>query len=380
MQFKRPEHKINLNPLQRGGILTKEAREALIEFADGYSVCDFCPGRVDWIEKPNINKFVHEKLPEFLGCDEARTTTGAREAKFMVMHSLAKKDSWIVVDDNAHYSTIIAAERAGLKIAKVESSGKPEYRINPENYAEKIEETKKKGEIILSLITYPDGNYGNLPDAKKIVKISHQYDIPILMNCAYSIGRMPIKMNKFKADFIVGSGQKSMSASGPIGVLGVSKEWKDIIFRPSKYYPKKEVECLGCTSRGASIITMMASFPKVKERIKKWEEEVKKARDFSKKMEELGIKQLGEKPHHHDLMFFESEILYQISKRHKKKGFFLYHELKKRRIIGIKPGLTRNFKLSTYQLTKKELDYVVDSFSEIIKIYLKTLTPQVFSY
>lgn len=370
MQLKRPEHEITLNPLQRGGILTKEARDALIEFADGYSVCDFCPGRVDWIEKPNIKNFVHEELPEFLGCDEARTTNGAREAKFAVMHSLvrkAKKTPWIVVDENAHYSTIVAAERAGLKIAKVENSGEPEYKIDPENYAKKIEETKKKGEIVLSLVTYPDGNYGNLPDAKKIVKISHDYDTPILMNCAYSIGRMPVKMRKFGADFIVGSGQKSMASSGPIGVLGVSEEWKDTIFRTSKYYPKKEVECLGCTTRGASIITMMASFPKVKERIKKWEEEVNKARDFSKRMEKLGIKQLGEKPHHHDLMFFDSEILYNISKKHKKKGFFLYHELKKRGIIGIKPGLTRNFKLSTYQIPKEKLDYVVNSFEDIIK-------------
>ncbi len=367
MQLKRPEHDINLNPLQRGGILTKEARDALVEFADGYSVCDFCPGRVDLIKTPNIKNFIHEELPEFLGCDEVRTTNGAREAKFAVMHSLAKKGAWVIIDGNAHYSTIVAAERAGLKIAKVERSGEPKYKINPENYASKIEEIRKKEKIVLSLVTYPDGNYGNLPDAKKIVNISHAYDIPVLMNCAYSIGRMPIKMKKYKADFIVGSGQKSMASSGPIGILGVSKEWKDTIFRTSKYYPKKELELLGCTTRGASIITLMASFPKVKERVERWDEEVNKAREFSKKMEELGIKQLGEKPHHHDLMFFDSEVLYEISKKHKKRGFFLYQELKKKGIIGIKPGLTRNFKLSTYQIPKKKLDYVIDSFQEIIE-------------
>ena len=35
---------INLMPLQTGGILTDAAREALVEFGDGYSVCDFCLG------------------------------------------------------------------------------------------------------------------------------------------------------------------------------------------------------------------------------------------------------------------------------------------------------------------------------------------------
>ncbi len=31
---------INLNPIQRSGILTPEARQALLEFGDGYSTCD----------------------------------------------------------------------------------------------------------------------------------------------------------------------------------------------------------------------------------------------------------------------------------------------------------------------------------------------------
>ena len=44
--FKR-EHKnlINLMPLQTGGILTDAAREALLEFADGYSTKEVKDGR-----------------------------------------------------------------------------------------------------------------------------------------------------------------------------------------------------------------------------------------------------------------------------------------------------------------------------------------------
>jgi Sep-tRNA:Cys-tRNA synthetase len=48
---------INLNPLQTGGILTKEARRALIEWGDGYSICDFCQGRLDEIKNPPIADF-----------------------------------------------------------------------------------------------------------------------------------------------------------------------------------------------------------------------------------------------------------------------------------------------------------------------------------
>jgi len=56
---------INLDPIQTGGKLTEAAKKVLAEFGDGYSVCDFCPGRLDLIEKPNVKEFIHNTLPEF---------------------------------------------------------------------------------------------------------------------------------------------------------------------------------------------------------------------------------------------------------------------------------------------------------------------------
>uniref|UniRef100_A0A7J2TIJ7 O-phospho-L-seryl-tRNA:Cys-tRNA synthase n=1 Tax=Archaeoglobus fulgidus TaxID=2234 RepID=A0A7J2TIJ7_ARCFL len=356
---------INIDPLQTGGKLTEEAKRALIEWGDGYSVCDFCTGKLDEIRNPPIHDFVHKTLPEFIGCDVARITTGAREAKFAVMHSLAKKDAWIVIDSNAHYSSFVSAERAKLNIAEVPNSGYPDFLISAEKFAEVLEETKRKGEVVLALITYPDGNYGNLPDVKKIAKICQDYDVPLLVNAAYAIGRMPIKLKEIGADFIVGSGHKSMASSGPIGVLGMKAEWEEVVLRKSSRFKNKEIELLGCTARGASIITMMASFPAVKERVKRWEDEVRKARYFSAKMEEMGIIQLGEKPHNHDLMFFQAEKLYEMSKSMKDGRFFLYRELKRRGIHGIKPGLTRFFKLSTYGLSYEEVEAVLTAFREI---------------
>ena len=361
---------INIDPLQTGGKLTKEARQALLEWGDGYSVCDYCTtGRLDEIQTPPIHDFIHNQLPKFLGCDVARVTNGAREAKFAVMHSLTKKDAWVVMDSNCHYSSYVAAERAGLNIALVPKTEYPDYTITPENFAQTIEETKKKGEIVLALLTYPDGNYGNLPDVRRIAKICSQYDVPLLVNGAYAVGRMPVSLKETGADFIVGSGHKSMAASGPIGVLGMKEEWAEVVLRKSEKYRNKEVELLGCTARGATIVTLIASFPHVRERVKRWGEEVEKARDFAKGMEELGIKQLGDKPHNHDLMFFHAEVLYEISKKAKGGRFFLYRELKSRRIHGIKPGLTRYFKLSTYGLSREQVDYVLSAFKEIVEKY-----------
>ncbi len=362
----------NLDPLQRGGILSKEARKILDEWADGYSVCDYCSGSLDRIKNPPIEEFVHKILPKFLGTDIARLTNGAREGKFLLMHSVAKEGAHVVMDQNAHYSTYVAAERARLKIKLVPNSRYPEYKINADDYTKVIEEVKNEtGKFpVLALLTYPDGSYGNLPDAKAVGKICNEYKIPFLLNGAYSVGRMKINASDFNANFIVGSGHKSMAASGPIGVLGAKKEYEEILFRKSEKYKIKEIEQLGCTARGLPIITLMASFPHVYERVKHYDEEVRKARYFSEKLGNLGIMLLGQKPHEHDLMFFESQTLFEISQKHKRGRFFLYDELKKRGIIGIKPGLTKNFKLSTYLLSDEEIKKIVEAFEEIVNLNL----------
>ena len=359
---------INIDPLQRGGILTEEARQALVEWGDGYSVCDFCSGVLDMIKTPPIHDFVHKALPEFLGVDEARVTNGARESKFAIMHAMAEKGDWIVLDQSAHYTSFVAAQRAGLNVKVVPNSGSPDYHIAPEAYSAAIQEVINESgrPPVLGLVTYPDGNYGNLPDAIQIAAICHEHEVPLILNGAYAVGKMPVNARELGADFIVGSGHKSMASSGPIGVMGVSEQYSEKLFKKSPTHKVKEIELLGCTARGATIMTMLASFPTVVERTKHWDQEVDKARWFSSKLEQLGLNQLGQKPHNHDLMFFEAPILFEMSQTAKDGRYFLYKELKARNIHGIKPGLTKYFKLSTYGLPESELKVVVDAFDEII--------------
>ena len=361
------QHKglINLMPLQTGGLLTDAARKALIEFGDGYSVCDFCEGSLCNVTNPPIRDFVTEILPQFLGCEVATITHGAREAKFMVMHSLTKPGDSIIVDASKHYTTVVAAERAGLNIIEVPNSGHPEFIVDVNEYAPLIRQHAPK----LILLTYPDGNYGNLPDAKRLGAIAQEYNIPYVLNGAYAVGRLPISMDEIGADFVIGSGHKSMASTGPAGVLGMKKKWEESVLRKSGKYGKKEIELLGCTIRGVPLITLMASFPYVKERVEHWDEQVSKAQWFSVELEKLGFEQLGEKPHRHDLLHFDTPTLYQISKRVRERGFFLYKELKERGIWGPQPGLAKSFKLSTFAADMQQLALVVDSFKAILNKY-----------
>jgi len=352
-------------PLQTGGLLTDAARKALIEFGDGYSVCDFCEGILCNVINPPIRDFVQALLPQFLGCEVATITHGAREAKFMVMHSLAKPGDSIIVDASKHYTTVVAAERAGLNIIEVPNSGHPGFKVDVNEYAPLIKQHTPK----LILLTYPDGNYGNLPDAKRLGEIAQEYNIPYVLNGAYAVGRLPIRMNEIGADFIIGSGHKSMASAGPAGVLGMKKKWEETVLRKSGKYGKKEIELLGCTIRGVPLITLMASFPYVKERVKHWDEQVSKAQWFSAELEKLGFEQLGEKPHRHDLLHFDTPALYEISKRVRERGFFLYKELKERGIWGPQPGLAKSFKLSAFAADRQQLALVIDSFKAILNKY-----------
>ncbi len=363
------EEYININPLQTGGRTYPDTRKAIVSYIDGYSICDWCKGALGITDRPPVREFLDD-VSKFLGMDYTMLTNGCREAKFAVLHALTKPEDAIVVDSNRHYSTYVAAERAGVKVYDVPSNGYPEYRINPDNYAVVIGNVKKETGSLpkLVLLTHVDGNYGNLVDAEKVARICHEYGIPFLLNAAYSSGRMHINGKKIGADFIAASGHKSWAAGGGnIGLLSVAGQWKDKIITYSRKYEIKPLEIIGCSSRGSATIALMASFPYVKERVNHWNKEVENSRGLMKELECLGINQIGVKPTEHDLNFVESEVLFRISEIHKKKHFYLYYELKDRGIVGIKPGLTRNFKFSTYGKTEEQIKHLAWAFKDIVE-------------
>lgn len=370
---------INLNPIQRGGVLTGEARKAVLEFADGYSVCDYCfESRVDLVKNPPINNLTAD-IAEFLNMDDIRFTAGCRHAKWAVMHMVAEPGQTIVLDSLAHYTSYLAAEANHLKVVEVPHSGYPEFTIDPQGYAEKFEEVERKTGSLpaLALLTHVDYRYGNVADAKAVGKICKEYDVPFLLNTAYSSGVMPVDGKRLGVDFICGSGHKSWAASAPIGILATTYEWNQQVFDKStirgdwsgRGFTKKEVALFGCSPVfGAPLISLMASFPAVVERVKHWDEEVEKARYLASQLERIeGFHQMGVKPTEHTLVAFETLPFYEIAGTTKKRGYFLYHELKKRKIIGIHPGMSKSFKLNTFGLSWPQVKYVANAFLEIAR-------------
>jgi len=385
---------IIINPIMTGGLIPKRTWEKLIEenwLNVGYSVCFDCiKGQSSLISKPPIRDFLSE-VAEFLGGDIAHHTFGCRTAQFAVMRTISnyvKREgaedhtNIVLVDSLCHYTTVVAAEMTGLRLAEAPHSGHPEYRIFADGFRQKIEEIKSKTGKLPGLVavTHVEPYHGNLNPAEEVGKIAEEYGIPYMVNAAYTAGVMPLNMKDLHADFLTASAHKSMASLAPLGFLVANHEWAGRVFKESKVrtelsgrsFKNKIPNIFGCSIGGIPLISAMYSFVHVVERVSRWEEEVAKTRWFIKEMKKMdGIRLIGEEPHNHHLLHFETPIFWEISKRHKRRGFFLAEEMIKRGIVGLQRGLSKHIKLSLYGLEWNQVKKVRDAFFEIAEKYVK---------
>ena len=380
------EEYINIHPLQRGGILTVEAYKAMIAYGDGYSLCDNClKGRIDQIENPPVAEFLKDTA-RFLNTDHVMPTGAARDSKRIVMQSLVKKypeRKTVVIDSLAHYTTYLAAEINQLNVKEVPNKGYPTFEIESHDYEKVINNIIKEDnqKPLLVILTHVDYKYGNVNDPKPIGEICKKFDIPFLLNAAYSAGVLPVDCNSNNIDFISCSGHKSMAASGPIGLLGFSEQFYDDIMSTSeiqgdissKSFPNKVCSFLGCPPvYGVPLITLMASFPSVVKRTQKAnaEEESKKINYVIEEIKKIkGIEVLGKLPKIHPLTNLKTDSFSKIAQTHPRKGFFIRDEFKERGIIGLSPGISKELKFNTYGLTWEQVNYLTSTFLEIAEKY-----------
>jgi len=358
----------------------------VIAYGDGYSTCDACrkPFRLDKISRPGIAEF-HEDLAKFVNMDQARVMPGARRGFQAVAGTLVGKGDSVIVSALAHYTEFLAVENAGGIVKEVPLDGN--NIVTAEATAEKIEEVKAAtGKLpVLVMIVHFDYQFANEHEITGIGRVAHQYDIPFLYNGAYTVGVMPVDGKKIGADFVVGSGHKSMASVAPSGVLAMTEEWIPKTLRTTamvgdltkRKFGIKEVEMLGCTLMGGTLLSMMASFPAVKERTLHWDEEVAKSTFFIDRLLKItGSRVLSEYPRKHSLTKVDTTGSFDtVAQTHKRRGFYLSDELSSRGIAGEFAGATRTWKLNTYGLSWKKIHYLADAFTEIAEKYEIPVSP-----
>jgi Sep-tRNA:Cys-tRNA synthetase len=380
------EEFINIHPIQRGGILTPEAYKALVSFGDGYSLCDNClKGRIDKIEKPPVVDFLKD-MAAYLKIDNVMPTAAARRSKQIAMQVLSKRypeRRTVVLDSLAHYTTYLAIETNNLKAKEVPNEGYPEFRLEAEEYEAIIKEViaEEGHPPLLVVLTHVDYKYGNYNDPKPFGEICNKHEIPFLLNAAYSGGVLPIDCNKGYIDFIACSGHKSMAASGPIGILGFKdKYYNDVMIHSkiegnltNKSFHNKICTFMGCPPvYGAPLITLMASFPTIVKRTQKKyvDEESKKANYIIEKIQKIAeLKVLGKQPTIHPLTNVETPCFEKVAQNHQRRGFFLRDEFKERGILGLLPGISKEIKFNTFNLTWEQVRHFATSFLEIAEKY-----------
>ena len=379
-----------IHPIMTGGLVPEDTQKRLFEedwTGIGYSVCFDClKGRSSLVSKPPIGKFLDD-VADFFGGDRAEHTFGCRGAQFAVMKTISdyvesSEDhaKIVLADPLCHYTTVITAEAAGLRIAEPPHDGHPGYRVESEGFRQKIEEIKKETGRMpgLIVVTHVEPYHGNLNPAEEVGEIAEEYGIPYMVNAAYTAGIMPVSMKELRANFLTVSAHKSMASLGPLGFLVTNHQWTDKAFKTSeamaegsgRTWKTKIPSIFGCSIGGVPLISAMYSFPHVVERVERWDETLEKVQWFIREMEKIdGVRLVGERPHRHHLLHFETPIFWEISKRHRRKGFFLAEEMIKRGIVGLHRGLSKTIKLSLHGLEWDEVRKVRDAFHEIAEKY-----------
>ena len=370
---------INIDPIQAGGRLTVDAQKAALAYSDGYSVCDNClkPFRLDYINKPPIADF-HRDCAEWLNMDAVRLVPGARRGFQAVASSIVEKGDPVLVTALSHYTEFVSLEQSGADIHEIPKDDL--NHITADNAAARIEDvTRKTGKTpSILFVEHVDYQYGNVHEIAGIAKVAHQYDIPVLLNGAYSVGVMPVDGKALGVDFVIGSGHKSMAAPAPSGLVATTDEYADIVFRTTqakgditgRTFGIKEVEMMGCTLMGVTVIGLMASFPAVKERVLHWDREVKNSNTVVDALSAIeGTRVESDMPREHTLTRINTvDSFDMVAQIHKKRGYFLSHALKKEGIIGVIPGSTRVWKFNTYGLTDAQVDHLCNAFQEIARV------------
>lgn len=369
---------INIDPIQVGGRLTADAMKAIIAYGDGYSVCDQCrkPFRLDYIKTPPVDLF-HRDLASFVNMDIARVVPGARRGFQAVADAFVAPGDPVLITALSHYTEILAIEGRSGVIREIPKNA--QNSITADAAADKIDEvTKEFGHPpVLLFLDHFDYQFGNCHDIRNIIKIAHQYDIPVLYNGAYTVGIMEVDGKAFGADFVVGSGHKSMAAPAPSGMLATTDEWAGKVFRTTaaktdvtgRTFGIKEIGMMGCTLMGVTLIGLMASFPHVRERVKHWDRELahgQKVVDALMSVEGTIVR--SEYPRKHTLTRVDTTGSFdRVAQSHKKRGFFFSSALKEKGIAGIIPGATKVWKFNTYGMTDSQAEYLAAAFRDIAR-------------
>lgn len=152
-------------------------------------------------------------------------THGATESINLLAHSFGlefiREGDEIIISEMEHHSNLIPwqvmcqQKQALLKIIPLDDKGELKTKTLTKLISEKTK---------LISLTYVSNVLGTINPIRKIIKLAHENNIPVMIDGAQAIQHLPIDVQELDCDFFVFSGHKIYAETG-IGVLYGKEEW-----------------------------------------------------------------------------------------------------------------------------------------------------------
>ena len=204
--------------------------DALVRFYENYN-CNVSRGVYTLAEEATgIYEEGRKTVAEFIGaesCGNIIFTRGTTESINLVASAWSqpnlKAGDRIIVTEMEHHSNLVpwqlAAQSSGVELIFCPIT--PEGRLDLEVLEELLTDSVK-----LLAVTAVSNVLGTANPIAKIVEKVHERDVPVLVDAAQAVARMPIDVSEWDCDFLAFSGHKVYGPTG-IGVLYAKNERLD---------------------------------------------------------------------------------------------------------------------------------------------------------
>ncbi len=166
------------------------------------------------------------KLANLAGCEPAEIvfTSGATEAINLVLKGVRKRDSdtpplhviTAVTEHSAVLDTCDFLEKQGARITRLPVNGEGKLYLN------QLEETMAAGADLVSLM-HANNEIGTIHPIEEVAAVCQKYNVPLHVDAAQSLGKIPVKFRDWNLSFLSLSGHKMYAPKG-IGALIIRRQ------------------------------------------------------------------------------------------------------------------------------------------------------------
>jgi cysteine desulfurase/selenocysteine lyase len=205
----------------------KSVIDAIVSFYENHN-CNVSRGVYTLAEEATeIYEAGREAAANFIGADDSGSiifTRGTTESINLVASAWGRKNfkagDRIILTEMEHHSNIVPWQL----IAQTSSIELVYWPISPEGRLDLSElEELLTDSVKLLAFTAVSNVLGSINPVGEITKIAHSRGVPVLVDAAQAVSRMPIDVAGWNCDFLAFSGHKVYGPTG-IGVLYAKKE------------------------------------------------------------------------------------------------------------------------------------------------------------